>query len=92
MLQKKHRVKLTGRKLRELNQKIFERDNYACIICGAYVSPEHKFHHEPNAQDKTDELSGGVVLCDSCHYARHNTDRLKEIKDKCRRYLKNIYE
>jgi hypothetical protein len=71
MLQKKKRVKLTGKKLRELNQKIFERDNYRCIVCGKYVDDSHKFHHDPCGQDKT--------------------DRLKEIRDKCRRYLKNIY-
>lgn len=91
MLQKKQRVKLYGQKLRNLNHNIFERDGYKCIICGKYVDDSHKFHHEPCGQDKSDEMSGGVVLCDSCHYARHNTDRLKEIKDKCRRYLKNIY-
>lgn len=56
MLQKIKRVKLYGKKLRELNNAIFERDNYRCIVCGAYVSPDHKFHHEPNSQDKTDEM------------------------------------
>lgn len=91
LLQKKQRVKLYGKKLRQLNHNIFERDGYKCIVCGAYVSSEHKFHHEPCGQDKSDVISGGVVLCDECHYARHNTDRLKEIKTKCEDYLRNLY-
>lgn len=91
MLQKKQRVKLYGQKLKKLNHDIFERDNYTCIICGAYVSDEHKFHHEPCGIEKSDELSGGVVLCDQCHYERHNTDKLKEIKTKCEDYLRSLY-
>lgn len=89
MLQKKKRVKLYGQKLKKLNQNIFERDNHRCIVCGKYVS--HKFHHEPCGQDKSDEMRGGVVLCDKCHYARHNTDKLKEIKIKCEDYLRSLY-
>lgn len=91
MLQKTKRVKLYGKKLRELNNAIFERDNYRCIICGAYVSPDHKFHHEPNSQGKTDEICGGVVLCDKCHRLRHDSGRLKEIKEKCESYLRDLY-
>lgn len=90
MLQKKHRVKLTGKKLRELNQQIFERDNYRCIICGAYVSSEHKFHHEKKFL-KSDVITEGVVLCDRCHYERHFGKNCNEIKDKCREYLNGIY-
>ena len=90
-LQKKKRVKLYGKKLRELNEAIFLRDNCRCIVCGIYVSPDHKFHHEPNGADKTDELSGGVVLCERCHYARHNTDQCKVIKRKCEEYLRSLY-
>mgnify|MGYP000166962592 FL=1 len=91
MLQKQKRIKLYGKKLITLNKAIFERDNYSCIVCGAYVSPEHKFHHEPCGKDKSDEMSGGVVLCNECHYARHNTDKLKEIKTKCEDYLRSLY-
>lgn len=91
MLTKPKRVKLYGKKLRELNNKIFERDNYRCIVCGAYVSPGHKFHHEPNSQNKTDEMCGGVVLCDKCHRLRHDSGRLKEIKEKCESYLRDLY-
>lgn len=91
MFQKQKRVKLYGKKLKTLNKAIFERDNFSCIICGAYVSDEHKFHHEPCGQKKSDIISGGVVLCNNCHYARHNTDKLKLIKTKCEEYLRNLY-
>ena len=91
MFQKQKRVKLYGQKLKKLNQDIFERDNHRCIVCGKYVNDSHKFHHEPCGQDKSDEMRGGVVLCDDCHYARHNTDKLKEIKTKCEDYLRSLY-
>lgn len=91
MLQKNKRVKLYGQKLKKLNQNIFERDNHRCIVCGKYVDDSHKFHHEPCGQDKTDEMSGGVVLCDSCHQLRHDSGRLKEIKVRCEEYLRSLY-
>lgn len=91
MLQKKKRVKLYGQKLKKLNQNIFERDNYRCIVCGKYVDDSHKFHHEPCGQDKSDEMCGGVVLCDSCHRLRHDSGRLKEIKARCEEYLRSLY-
>ena len=91
MLQKKKRIKLYGKKLRTLNKAIFERDNYKCIVCGKYVDDSHKFHHEPCGIEKSDEMCGGVVLCNQCHYARHNTDKLKEIKIKCEDYLRSLY-
>lgn len=91
MFQKQKRVKLYGKKLKKLNHDIFERDNHRCIVCGAYVSTEHKFHHEPCGIEKTDEMSGGVVLCDSCHRLRHDSGRLKEIKARCEEYLRSLY-
>ncbi len=91
MLEKQKRIKLYGKKLRQLNHEIFDRDNYSCIICGKYVSEEHKFHHEPNSIDKSDTIYGGVVLCAECHRLRHDSGRLKEIKNKCEEYLKDLY-
>ena len=91
MLQKTKRVKLYGKKLKKLNDALFESDNYRCIICGAHVDNEHKFHHEPCGQEKSDELCGGVVLCDNCHRLRHDSGRLKEIKEKCESYLRDLY-
>lgn len=90
MLQKTKRVKLYGKKLRELNNAIFERDNYRCIICGAYVSPDHKFHHEKKFL-KNDVITEGVVLCDKCHYERHFGKNCNQIKQKCRIYLNQLY-
>lgn len=91
MLQKEKRVKLYGKKLRQLNHEIFERDGYACIVCGRYVSENRKFHHEPNGQNKSDEITCGVVLCDQCHRLRHDSAQLKNIKAKCEMYLKKLY-
>ena len=47
MMMKTKKVKLYGEKLRKLNTAIHERDGNCCIICGRYVDPGEKFHHEP---------------------------------------------
>lgn len=49
------------------------------------------YYHEPCGQDKSDEMRGGVVLCDSCHRLRHDSGRLKEIKARCEEYLRSLY-
>lgn len=68
---KTKKVKLYGEKLRKLNTAIHERDNNCCIICGKYVDPNEKFHHEPCGAMKSDEISKGVTLCYDCHAERH---------------------
>lgn len=68
---KTKRVRLKGKALRELNAAIQERDGYCCIICGRYVDPGEKFHHEPPGAEKSDEMGKGVTLCFDCHQERH---------------------
>ena len=88
----KHKlVRLHGQAMRELNLAIHERDHYQCIICGAYVPLEEKFHHEPNgAGRKSDEITKGVCLCGKHHYIRHNKPEGIEIKEKCEKYLEAV--
>lgn len=93
MLAKTKRVKLKGAQLKKLNNDIFARDDCTCIIpgCGRYVSPDHKFHHEPCGQNKSDEIDKGVVLCDACHTERHFKNPAK-IKRQIENYLSSIYK
>ena len=90
-LLKTKRVKLTGRALRELNDAIHERDLDSCIVCGSWVDRGVKFHHEPCAAEKSDEMEKGVTLCPQCHYKRHHTAEAKTIKRKCEKYLAELY-
>lgn len=91
MLKKSKRIKLKGEALRKLNAAIHERDGHCCIICGVYVDPGEKFHHEPPAAGKSDEISKGVLLCYQCHQKRHFGPGSQEIKTKIIDYLENYY-
>lgn len=92
MIMKTKLVHLHGEKLRKLNMAIHERDNNCCIICGRYVQPGEKFHHEPCGAMKSDEINKGVTLCYDCHAARHFGKNSNEIKSQIKEYLASIYE
>lgn len=92
MLEKTRPVKLHGKNLFDLNIKIHERDNNCCIVCGAYVDPGIKFHHEPcGAGNKSDEIDKGVTLCNKHHHERHFGKDTTKIKRKIIDYLANFY-
>lgn len=92
MLEKVKRVRLRGKKLKQLNSKIFERDGHKCVVCGRWVAVGFKFHHEPCGSDKSDEVEKGVVLCPECHFMRHNGKNSQEIREKILAYLKRLYK
>lgn len=85
------RVRLKGKALRELNAAIHERDGHCCIICGCYVDPGEKFHHEPPGAGKSDEMDKGVTLCYKCHQRRHFGADSQEVKEKIINYLNDYY-
>ena len=88
---KSKRVRLKGRALSRLNSAIHTRDHDRCVVCGAWVHPSVKFHHEPCGVDKSDEIEKGVVLCRECHFERHNGKNSQEIRKKIVDYLKGLY-
>lgn len=92
MIPKTITVKLSGKKLKELNDRIAERENHLCALCGSYVDPGMKAHHEPQGALKSDEERKMILLCLMCHYKRHNTSAGEEIKSKCKAYLSNLEE
>lgn len=88
---KNKRVRLKGKALRELNAAIHERDGHHCIICGAYVDPGEKFHHEPGGAKKSDVIEQGATLCFKCHQRRHFGADSREVKQQVNDYLANLY-
>lgn len=92
MIPKPKRVRLKGAALKALNEAIQERDGHCCIICGRYVQPGEKFHHEPGGPDKSDVMEQGVTLCFDCHQRRHFGPGGREVKEKCQEYLAELYE
>lgn len=97
MFPKGEHVRLKGKKIEDLNNEIFERDNYCCIVCKAegkkvYVSPLEKFHHEPCGASKSDEINKGVVLCFKHHQERHFGKEMLKVKNIIMNYLKKMYD
>ncbi len=91
MLEKTKRIRLHGKKLKELNDYIYERDGHCCAVCGAYVEPGTKFHHEPPGRYKSDEKEKGVLLCPHCHDRRHNGNESRTIQGLVVAYLQQLY-
>jgi len=89
---KSKRVRLKGRALSRLNSAIHTRDHDRCVVCGAWVHPSVKFHHEPCGVNRSDEEQKGVVLCDACHFQRHNGKNSAKYRQKIREYLQKCYE
>lgn len=89
---KSKRVRLKGRALSRLNSAIHTRDHDRCVVCGAWVHPSVKFHHEPCGVNRSDEEQKGVVLCDACHFQRHNGKNSTEYRQKIQEYLQKCYE
>ena len=91
MMMKAKRVHLHGEKLRKLNTAIHERDNNCCIICGRYVDPNEKFHHEPCGAMKRDEIEKGVTLCYNCHAEQKKSKNCEAVRAQIKEYLQSIY-
>lgn len=85
-------IRLKGKKLLELNECIHERDNYQCIVCGAYINLGEKWHHEPQGANKEDTEEKGLLLCYRHHNERHFGKNSRKIREKCEEYLRRKYE
>ena len=64
-------IKLTGKKLEEQNQAVYDRDNGHCVLCGkATLAPVH--HIEHGTGNRSDEVDNKAVICYDCHAAYHH--------------------
>lgn len=92
ILAKQKRVHLTGKKARKLYEQVYERDGGHCIVCGAYIPFGVKEHHEPCGAYKSDEPEKTVMLCNDCHYKRHNDgSEGPSVRAACISYLQDLY-
>lgn len=88
MFPKQKKVRLKGKAMSDLVKAVYERDRHKCVYCGVWVEDRRKFHHEPpKSQGGQDVIENAVLLCDMCHYNRHNTVEGAAIADKATRYL-----
>lgn len=93
MIPKVKRTRLKGRPLIKLYEAVYERDSGLCINCGTFVEPGTIPHHEPlKSQGGQDRLEDMAMLCNDCHYARHNTAEGVAIGKKVRQYLAAKYD
>jgi len=92
MFPKTVRIRLTGRKLADLNKQVHERDGYTCIIkgCGCHVPLSEKFHHDPCGSYKEDVIHKACLLCYAHHQIRESADG-ESIRIECREYLGDLY-
>ena len=54
---------------KELRQKVFQRDNFKCVQCGAKAEQAHHKHYKNFRNEQLDDL---VSLCTNCHNAIHH--------------------
>jgi 5-methylcytosine-specific restriction endonuclease McrA len=84
------KIRLTGKKLAQLNQLLHDRDK-GCVMCGLWVDPGEKFHHVTfRSQGGGDTEQNGVILCRACHGLAHGANA-KGIRERLKRYLEALY-
>lgn len=56
------------------SQKVKQRDNYTCVLCGA--PGEHAHHIKPVSYfyDHRYDVNNGITLCKQCHITVHRCD------------------
>lgn len=92
MFQKIKRTRLKGKALKKLCEEVYWRDDGLCVNCSRFVELGVKPHHEPlKSQGGQDRLEGLVMLCNSCHYLRHNDSTGIDIGKTVEAYLLEKY-
>lgn len=70
---KNNESRLTMFGYKEWRNKVFQKDNYTCVICGAKRELiGHHLNSWNNCVEKRFDPDNGVTLCQSCHIDFHN--------------------
>lgn len=91
MFPKASKIRLKGVQQKKLHEKVWQRDDCCCAICGQFIEAGVKAHHEPpkskGGQDIEENL---ITLCNECHHQRHFGE-VKKYEAMCKDYLNSMY-
>ena len=91
-MQKREKVRFTGKALKKLNDDIYNRDSRHCIICETYIEDGVKFHHVVlKSHGGDDKIENGVMLCILCHHEVHCGKESQDYRERCTDYLRGLY-
>ena len=68
--QKEYAKYLKSKHWLELRDKILERDNYKCILCG---NKDVQVHHKTYDRIGEESFNDLITLCGNCHLTYHST-------------------
>jgi HNH endonuclease len=92
MFPKPSRIRVSGKKMSDLNTLIWELDNRCCAMCYDPVPFGTKFHHiKFKSQGGGDTVDNGATLCqtgNNCHGAAHGP-KAKQIRAFLLEYVEN---
>jgi len=71
-------------KWQEVRQKVIERDNGKCVVCGRPGTHVHHIHLRSKRKDLLYEMNNLVLLC-SKHHNHTSTDGLYEVNERIAR-------
>lgn len=84
--------KLKGKKLKQLNDQIYDRDGGCCVLCGGHVPEGTKFHHVIfKSHGGADTEENGVMLCMDCHIKAHG-ENARAIREQLKEVLWKLYQ
>jgi len=70
VLAKRPRLRLEPNSYKELCQRVMERDNWRCQVCGSQQNLQ-VHHKQLRSQQGSDEDSNLITLCAGCHEELH---------------------
>ena len=66
----------------EWRKTVFERDHYACKICGynrGHILEAHHYVMFSKNEDRRFDVSNGITLCQKCHIIANEASKILEI-------------
>ena len=77
--------------LQSVKEKVWERDNGCCIICGSHYALPNA-HYIPRSKGGLGIEQNIVTLCLNCHYKTDHTCDRPIMLEKIKSYLQAKYE
>lgn len=77
---------------KQVKEKVYERDNQHCVLCGKYVYLDNACcHFIARSQGGLGIEENILTLCSSCHTLFDNSEHRQKLKEYFRDYLKSKY-